>query len=254
MSYLNIHEFNPDELHIYARNIGARDKICVAYGPTQRSIAFVTPPSKTNYPRVSGDGDFREGAQYGPQTVDKCCFVIDMNGSCDESEPIDEFFTRVVQPIDAKILDFMHLHQLRFLGRKNLSKDELGMLQIKSVAQNYSKETGALMPNRMNLKCRKFYNDQVGNKRERQVAVCDCEGRVLEHGSVSPGDVVSCTMHMGDVYYGVGGDKFGVSWQLEDVAVLCQEQHKKQKTDVSAFASIFYTDKHAYEAVTPTAY
>jgi hypothetical protein len=45
----------------------------------------------------------------------------------------------------------------------------------------------------------------------------------------------------------VGGDKFGISWQLEDVAVLCQEQHKKNKVNVPALESVAYAHKHDYE-------
>ena len=248
MSYLNIEEFKPDDVHVYVKNNGTKDRIMVTYGPALRSLAFVTPPSKTNYPRVTGDGDYREGSQYGPQTPDKANFVVDINGSCAEDEAIDKFFTNIIKPVDQKVLDFMHANQLRFLGRKNLSKEELGMLHIKSVKHNFNKDSGTPLPPRMDLKCKKFYLDQVGAKREREVSVCDCDGQVVEGGVVNSGDVVSCTMHLGDVYYGVGGDKFGISWQLEDVAVLCQDRHKKQKTHVSAFDSVAYDQKHAYEA------
>ena len=247
MSYLNANEFKPEEVHVHVKSNGTKERILVTYGPAMRSLSFVTPPSKTNYPRVTGDGDYREGSQYGPQTPDKANYVVDVNGSCEENEAIDEFFTKVVKPIDEKVLDFIHANQLRFLNRKNLKKDELGMLQIKSVKHGFNRDTGNPLPPRMDLKCRKFYTDQVGNKREREVSVCDCNGQVVEKGEVNPGDIVACTMHLGEVYYGVGGDKFGISWQLEDVAVLCQEQHKKNKVNVPALESVAYAHKHDYE-------
>ena len=58
MSYLNIEDFKPDDVHVYVKSNGTKDRIMVTYGPALRSLAFVTPPSKTNYPRVTGDGDY----------------------------------------------------------------------------------------------------------------------------------------------------------------------------------------------------
>ena len=186
MSYLNIEEFKPDDVHVYVKSNGTRDRIMVTYGPALRSLAFVTPPSKTNYPRVTGDGDYREGSQHGPQTPDKASFVVDINGSCEEDEAIDKFFNNVIKPIDQKVLDFFFTNQLRFLGRKNLSKEELGMLHIKSVKHNFNKDSGTPLPPRMDLKCKKFYLDQVGGKREREVPTVDSPGILVKEVSTVP--------------------------------------------------------------------
>ena len=50
-----------------------------------------------------------------------------------------------------------------------------------------------------------------------------------------PSDVVSVTMHLDNVYTGVGGDKFGAHWCLEDVAVICQHHQLGGAVEVNAF-------------------
>ena len=166
MSYLNIEDFKPDDVHVYVKSNGTKDRIMVTYGPALRSLAFVTPPSKTNYPRVTGDGDYREGSQYGPQSKDKARFTIDLNVPVDgEDASVSNFFNNVITAVDDAVLDFMYHNQLKFLGRKNLTKEEVKMLQIRSVKQNLDKDTGELGAPFINLTCRKFYYDQVGNLR-----------------------------------------------------------------------------------------
>ena len=236
-SYLKPESFDPAHIHVVHRIQGNRERIFVYYGEGMRSLAFVTPPAVTFYPRLDGDGDYREGSQFGPQTKDKARFTIDINGTGDSGDSVQQFMYNVIDAIDDALLDYMFHNQLKFLGRKNLTKDEVKMLQIRSVKRTLNKDTGDLGAPFVNMTSRKYYYDQVGNYRERQITICDFNGDVIEGGVVKPDDVVSCTTHLANVYTGVGGDKFGIQWQLEEVAIICQAHNKRQKTRVEAFQS-----------------
>ena len=247
-NYMGVANFNKEQIHVNHRIQGNKEKIVVTYSEAMRSLAFVTPPATTFYPRLDGDGDFREGSQYGPQSKDKARFTIDLNVPLDgDDASVQNFFDNVITAVDDAVLDFMYHNQMKFLGRKNLTKEEVKMLQIRSVKQNLDKDTGDLGAPFINLTCRKFYYDQVGNLRERTVTICDYNGDVVDNGVVKPEDVVSCTMHLANVYTGVGGDKFGCHWQLEEVAIICQAHNKRQRTKVPAFQ----TTEFEYAVVAP---
>ena len=126
-SYMSIANFNNEQIHVNHRIQGNKEKIVVSYGEGMRSLAFVTPPATTFYPRLDGDGDFREGSQYGPQTKDKARFTIDLNAPWSEQEDasVQNFFNNVISAVDDAVLDFMYHNQLKFLGRKNLTKEEV---------------------------------------------------------------------------------------------------------------------------------
>ena len=255
-SYLKPESFDKAHIHVLHRIQGNKERICVYYGEGMRSLAFVTPPATTFYPRLDGDGDYREGSQFGPQSKDKARFTIDINGTGDfqytsaesDGDAVQQFMYNVIDAIDEAVLDFMFHNQLKFLGRKNLTKEEVKMLQIRSVKQNVNKDTGELGAPFVNMTARKFYYDQVGNLRERQITICDFNGDVIEGGVVKPEHVVSCTMHLANVYTGVGGDKFGIHWQLEEVAIICQAHNKRQKTRVDAFT---HCSEFDYAVVAP---
>jgi hypothetical protein len=249
--YLEIWDFDQTHLHVTQQTHGLRESINIYYGPGMRGVSFVTPPALTHYPRTSGDGDFVPGAQFGPATEDKARFTIDL---CDE--PVDggldnsDFakFIAIVDSVDAALLEYVFNHQPKILGRKNLSKDEVKMLQIPSIRRGIDKLTGADRPPHFVPKMRKYYYDQVKNKRENHVTVCDHGGRVLEGGQVMPDDVVSATVHLAGVYTGVGGDKFGINWSFKEIQVVCQAVHKRQKTEVSAFSNRGFDFAHDYSS------
>lgn len=223
------------------------------------AIAFVTPPAVTMWPRVDGDGNF--GTMFGPTDPQKAKFTLDItdgkiNGA--DNEGFGRFAAKL-NALDDKLLDFVHAYQEKILKRRNLSKDELKMLQIRTVKPKYDKLSGALTGYAVNLSTSKYAWDGMGGKQERKITICDHQGRKVD-GSVCPGDVVAATMYLNQCYTGVGGDKFGFHWSFEDVSVVCQRAHTTCKSEVAAFAgqqfdfardftSEIMTDEPSYGAV-----
>ena len=248
--YMDYNNFDINELRIFPKIVGTREKICIAHGPTMRSLTFLTPAGITNYPRITGNGDF--GGQYGPQDPKKARFCLDLNqwppGTAPDPNMTEQMktFFGVIRAVDNALLEFMFNNQLKWLQRKNLSKDEVRMLQIPSVKTPIDKDTGAEKEECLRLTAPKYYYDQVGNERERSIGVCDHTGKIIADGCVMPGDMVCATMHLGSVYNGVGGDKFGVSWQLEDTQVVCQAQHLKPKECIPAFQTVAHNMSHEF--------
>ena len=140
-----------------------------------------------------------------------------------------------VDSIDNALLDFVFTNQTKVLGRKNLSRDEVKMLQIRSVRQKYDKVSGSLVGHNVQLTTPKYHFDGMGGKYPKAINICDMYGGVLPSGQVAPGDVVAATMFANQVYTGVGGDKFGIHWSFEDVQVICQRHKLESKTEVSVF-------------------
>lgn len=213
----------------------SKPTIAMTYGPGRSEIAMISAAAMTLWPRCSGDGNF--GTMWGPADVSKAKFTLDLTDTQINGMANDQFtvFSTVIEALDDALLDFVTEHQLKILGRKNLSRDEVKMLQIRSIRPKYDKLTGALTGHNMNLSASKFAWDGIGGKYERKITVCDCNGATVPHGAVSPGDVVSATIYANQVYNGVGGDKFGIHWGFQDVAVVCQRSALEHKTEVAAF-------------------
>ena len=215
-----------------------------------KEVALVTPACVTHWPRVTGDGNF--GTMWGPAEVSKAKFTLDLSDApvCDAPNANFQAFASILNAIDERLLSFVFDNQLKVLGRRNLSKDELRMLQIKSVKPRYEKCTGGLLGNSVQFSTLKFAHDGAGGKVARKINVCDHTGKVLPEGTVSPGDVVAVTMYANQVYTGVGGDKFGIQWGFQDVQVVCQRACLPQAQDVAVFGTAQYDFAHAYvEAV-----
>ena len=211
-------------------------------------VAMVTPACVTNWPRVSGDGNF--GTMWGPTDVMKAKFTLDLTDApiTDESNERWTEFAKVMETIDDKLLDFVQNNQLRILGRKNLSRDEVKMLQIRTIKPKYDKITGSLTGHSVQMSASKYAYDGIGGKYARVINVCDIKNAVVPNGQVCPGDVVAATTFANQVYTGVGGDKFGIHWSFEDVQVICQRSHLAQKTEVRAFgATCGYAFASPYE-------
>ena len=106
------------------------------------SMAVVTPPCITLWPRCTGTGNF--GSQWGPTDVMKSKFTLDLTDGAIGADANTDFikFANRVEVIDDSLLKFVFANQQRILSRKNLSIDELKMLQIRSVRPKYDKETG----------------------------------------------------------------------------------------------------------------
>jgi len=217
-----------------------KPSICIMYGPACCEVAFVTPPCVTHWPRVTGDGNF--GTMFGPTDILKSKFTLDLtdapiNG---DANPYFTDFAQMMDKIEDKLLDFVHNNQLKILGRKNLTREEVKMLQIKCVKPKYDKLSSQLVGHSCTMTTPKFTSDGMGGKFERPITICDHAGNVVPNGIVSPGDVIAATAFANQVYTGVGGDKFGIHWSFEDVSVVCQRSNLDLKTQVAVFASQQY--------------
>ena len=207
----------------------------VHLAPDHSDVALVSPACVTNWPRCTGDGNF--GTMFGPTVVEKTKFTLDLTDQPINGMANDNYaqFAALLSAIDDRLLDFVHDNQQRILGRKNLTRDEVRMLQIRSVRDRTDRSTGASMGVTAPLTTAKFTSDGCGGKFTRKINICDKDGRVVPNGSVQPGDAVAVTMYINQAYTGVGGDKFGLQWSFEDVQVVCQRNCLSQKTEVPAF-------------------
>ena len=214
-----------------------RTTVNMVYQPAGGEVAMVTAPATTLWPRVNGDGNF--GTMWGPTDVTKAKFTLDLNDTPINEQTNVDFadFMIKMELIDDKLLDFVTQNQLKILGRKNLSREEVKMLQIRTIRARYDKHSGVLNGHYINLSTPKFAWDGMGGKYARRVTVCDHQGVAIPNGQVAPGDVVAATIFANQVYNGVGGDKFGIQWSFQDVSVVCQRGNlEQQKSEVHAFA------------------
>ena len=225
--------------------------ITMMQGPTCMDVAIVTPACVTNWPRCTGDGNF--GTMWGPTDVTKAKFSLDLTDQPINMEENTSFgeMAQKLETIDDKLLDFVHNNQLKVLGRKNLSRDEVKMLQIRSVRPKYDKLSGSLIGHNVQLTTPKYHFDGMGGKYPKAINICDMNGGVVPNGQVAPGDVVAATMFANQVYTGVGGDKFGIHWSFEDVQIICQRHKLESKTEVSVFQGNRYD--YACQYQDPTA-
>lgn len=239
--FINYRDFKADEINFaMGTDFKGKTTIQMYVGSNAAEVALISPACVTNWPRVTGDGNF--GTMWGPTDVQKAKFTLDLTDAC-INERENEMFTMFCEKlteIDDRLLDFVQANQLKILGRKNLSRDECKMLQIRTVRPKYDKASGALAGHSLQMSASKFTWDGCGGKVPRSINVCDHTGAVLPQGNVQPGDVVAATMYANQVYTGVGGDKFGIHWSFEDVQVVCQRSRLAQKTSVPSFGANIY--------------
>jgi hypothetical protein len=246
-SFAHWNAFNPDAIKFaLGQERNGKVGVNMYIDDASREIALVTPACVTHWPRVTGDGNF--GTMWGPSEVGKAKFTLDLSDApvCDAPNANFEQFAAILTAIDERLLSFVFDNQLKVLGRRNLSRDELRMLQIRSVKPRYDRCSGGLLGHTVQLSTLKFASDGAGGKIARKINVCDHTGKVRPTGIVQPGDVVAATMYANQVYNGVGGDKFGIQWSFEDVQVICQRASIPQKLDVPAFGSAQYDFAQAY--------
>lgn len=226
--------------------------ITMLYGITFQEVAIVTPACVTNWPRVTGDGNF--GTMFGPADIHKAKFSLDLtDGYINSAEnPMFTAYSAFMERIDDKLLEFVQSNQLKVLGRKNLSYEECKMLQIRTVRPKYDKQSGQLIGHSVQMTTAKYAWDGIGGKFARKINVCDQFGKVIPNGNVTPGDVVAATCYANQVYTGVGGDKFGIHWSFEDVSVICQRSKLESKTAVPVFAATQYEFAQPYEQCLPS--
>ena len=134
-NFLQLSSITPEDLTF---SMGAdkhgKPSISMHLGPNASEVAFVSPACVTHWPRCTGDGNF--GTMWGPTDISKAKFSLDL---CDT--PINNdantgfiLMSEKLERIDEKLLEFVFQNQLKILGRKNLSKDECKMLQIRTMA------------------------------------------------------------------------------------------------------------------------
>jgi len=210
-------------------------------------ICFVSPACITQWPRCTGDGNY--GTMWGPSDLSKSKYTLDLTDHHINGETNKGFDTMatIMENIDEKLLEFVFQNQLKILGRKNLSKEECKMLQIRTVRAKYDKNSGVLVGHSIQLNTAKYTWDGMGGKYARKINICDHRGNVIEHGTVAPGDVVAATVYMNTIYTGVGGDKFGISWSFDDVSVICQRAKLELRSQVPVFAFQDYTFAVPYD-------
>tara|TARA_B100000579_G_scaffold429400_2_gene441081 strand:- start:769 stop:1581 length:813 start_codon:yes stop_codon:yes gene_type:complete len=209
--------------------------ITMTYGPQNQEVALVSSPAVTMWPRCSGDGNY--GTMWGPTDVSKAKYTLDLTDYAINDAPNEEFnaFRKKLEEVDDALLHFVTDNQLKVLGRRNLSTEEVKMLQIRSVRPKYDKLSGALNGHTLNCSTAKFRYDGMGGKMAFTPIVCDMRGATIPNGHVSPGDIVAATIYANLVYTGVGGDKFGIHWGFTDVSVICQRTNVPVKLEVEAF-------------------
>ena len=236
--YMNLANVDPQQLHFaVGQNRQGNTQVTCSYGPEVGELSFVTPPCITMWPRCTGDGNY--GTMFGPSDASKAKYTLDLTDAPLAEGPNEQWalLAQTLEKIDDRLLDFVAENQVRLLGRKNLSRDELKMLQIRSVKPKYDKMSGQLNGHSLQLALSKYTWDGMGGKYARDVTVCDCTGAVLAGAQVAPGDFVAATAFVNSVYTGVGGDKFGISWGFGEVAVVAQRAQIEMQSSVSAFAN-----------------
>lgn len=252
-AYFVLDDLNTDDVCV---SLGAdkngKPSLRMYVGTCASDVAFMSPACMTHWPRCNGNGNY--GTMWGPTELVKARFTLDLTDSPVNGEPNAgfEMLAKKLDAIDDKLLDFVHNEQVRILGRRQLSREEVKMLQVRSVRAKYDRNSGVLAGHSVNLAVPKYVNYGPG-KQDRSINVYDCKGNLLPTGVVSPGDIVVATMYLSSVYTGLGGDKFGISWGFEQVAIICQRSKMALTASVPIFQQLpkydfaaSYDDANAY--------
>ena len=252
-TFQNWRDLKAENIHFSVVERYGKTQIAVTLtGGVGKEVAIMTPACITHWPRVTGDGNF--GTMWGPEDITKAKFQLDLTDAWinQKANPDWETFATLLSAIDGKLLDFISNpdNQCRLLGRRNLSREEVRMLQIPSVKAKYDKMSGNLIGHSVQLNAPKFIFDGMGGKMARDINVVDFAGKAIEKPTVAPGDCVAATAHIGQVYTGVGGDKFGISWTLDDVSIVAQRSQLTQAKNLDCFNQASYS--FAMEYIAPT--
>ena len=99
-------------------------------------LRFISPAARTNWPKLGKDADI--GTNYGPPPEErhKAKFQVDLTdiAAFDGENTVEfEAFAKQLGMVDDALLNFMCQNQQRFLKRTGLSKENLAMLQNRSI-------------------------------------------------------------------------------------------------------------------------
>ena len=212
------------------RNVNGKWRIDVAK-PTLRCI---TPPGRSNWPKLGKDADI--GTQFGPPPEErhKAKYQVDVTDipAFDGTNTIEyEQFAKELAKADDALLDFIHQNQTRYLQRTGLSRENIMMLQNRSIRTKYDEE-GQPTHRSFVLRTPLMQFNTAGLLAETPMCICNHAGRVV-NTEVHPGDVVSVLAYVRGVY--VLGDKFGLQWGFEAVSLIARGPPLPPPTEFKAF-------------------
>ena len=212
------------------RNLNGKWRIDVVR-PTLRCI---TPAMRTNWPKLGKDADI--GTNYGPPPEErhKAKFQVDITDiAAFDGNNTHEFeaFAKEVTKVDDALLAFMCQHQQRYLKRTGLSRDNVLMLQNRSVKMKFDEDN---QPTHRSFVLRTplMQFNPAGALVETPMSICDSRGHVV-NTEVHPGDIVAVLAYLRGVY--VLGDKFGLQWAFEAVSLIARAPPPPPATEFKAF-------------------
>ena len=202
------------------------------------NVSFLTPAAKTNWPMIGPDGNL--STKYGPTDPMNAKYIIDICSTPVSRSDTFSAYKSLMDTIDDKLLDFFLLHQTALLGRKNLTKAELKLLQVPSVKEKYDKSNGDF------LYYAQTFSTKINSKgTTRTINVFDNNGK-LTNDSVNSGDVISAAVSSNMVY--IMGDKFGIHWTFSDVCIIAKAESMRSTQAQAAFANFLTSCDNAVEA------
>lgn len=242
-NFIAWHELDVNELSFqFGQERNGKPTIYVCnYGANAGAgMKLITPPAVTLWPKVTGDGNF--GTHFGPKEesqIQSAKYQLDLTDTAlpgMDSNPDFEAFRKKMDELDAKLLDFVYANQLKVLGRKNLKKEELAIMQFKTVKPKIDKNTGNVQYHCFNLSTGTYQLKQ-GQRVKRTIDIVDKDNRVLAGGQVNPGDIVAAKIYLNQIYTQVSGDKFGIHFAPDSVQVLMQA-HRAPPPTVNDFTAL----------------
>jgi hypothetical protein len=199
-------------------------------------LSFLTPALRTNWPFLGGDGNY--GTKFGSDEQKDAKYVCDLTSMpiSDQAENhFDRFAEKLAQADDA-LLQFMYENQ-ELIGRQNLSKENVEVLQNKSVKTKRD-EGGNPLYRSFYVGAKLYQYNASGSKARFHLPICDGTGTVMSELEVTPGDIISVCAHAKSAYLMAG--KFGIQWCLEAVSVLAKGDTLPAPKHIAAFAAQAY--------------
>lgn len=217
----------------FAKGYGTNNKpkITITSG-----LSFLSPALRTNWPCLGGDGNF--GTKFGAEEQKDAKYVCDLTSMqiSDRIENNFEQFAERLSQADEALLQFVYENQ-DLIGRQNLSKENVEVLQNKSIKTKRD-EGGNSLYRSFYVGAKLYQYNAAGSKVRFHLPICDCTGTVMSELEVTPGDIISVCAYAKSAYLMAG--KFGIQWCLEAVSVLAKGDTLPAPTHIVAFAKQAY--------------